>query len=216
MLKVVALRVGNEKRQKMSWLASRAVRIAIGADLKDPMSGFFVMRRQAFDETVRSLSQQGFKILFDLFASAPRPVGYAEQPYAFRARKLGSTKFDGMAIWEFGMLLADKLFGQIIPPRLALFGLVGSLGLLLHLAALAIGLRAGLPFFAAQAMAVVLAMTMNFTLNNVVTYRDRQLRGWAFLGGLLSFFIICSLAQLPTSASVRSSMLSGRYGGLPV
>ena len=160
------------------------------------MSGFFVMRRQAFDETVRSLSQQGFKILFDLFASAPRPLRYAEQPYAFRARKLGSTKFDGMAIWEFGMLLADKLFGQIIPPRLALFGLVGSLGLLLHLAALAIGLRAGLPFFAAQAMAVVLAMTMNFTLNNVVTYRDRQLRGWAFLGGLLSFFIICSLGAV--------------------
>jgi dolichol-phosphate mannosyltransferase len=101
-----------------------------------------------------------------------------------------------MAIWEFGMLLADKLFGQIIPPRLALFGLVGSLGLLLHLATLAIGLRAGLPFFAAQAMAVVLAMTMNFTLNNVVTYRDRQLRGWAFLGGLLSFFIICSLGAV--------------------
>jgi dolichol-phosphate mannosyltransferase len=119
----------DEKRQKMSRLASRAVRMAIGADLKDPMSGFFVMRRQAFDETVRSLSQQGFKILFDLFASAPRPLRYAEQPYAFRARKLGSSKFDGMAIWEFGMLLADKLFGQIIPPRLALFGLVGSLGL---------------------------------------------------------------------------------------
>ena len=186
----------EKKRQRFSWLASQAAQLVIGADLKDPMSGFFVMRRQAFDGAVRNLSQQGFKILFDLFASSPRPLRYAEQPYEFRTRTLGSSKFDSMAIWEFGMLLADKLVGRIIPPRLILFGLVGSVGLLLHLIVLAFGLRAGLPFVSAQTAAVVAAMTMNFALNNVLTYRDRQLKGWAFVRGLLSFYIICSLGAL--------------------
>jgi dolichol-phosphate mannosyltransferase len=154
------------------------------------------MRRQAFDQAVRRLSQQGFKILFDLFASSPRPLRYAEQPYEFGTRTHGSSKLDTMAVWEFGMLLADKLVGRIIPPRLILFGLVGSVGLLVHLATLALGLRAGLPFITAQTAAVVLAMTMNFTLNNLLTYRDRQLKGWAWVKGLLSFYVICSLGAV--------------------
>ena len=186
----------EKKRQGFSRLASQAAQLVIGANVKDPMSGFFVMRRQAFDGAVRNLSQQGFKILFDLFASSPRPLRYAEQPYEFRTRTLGSSKFDSMAIWEFGMLLADKLVGRIIPPRLILFGLVGSVGLLLHLIVLAFGLRAGLPFVSAQTAAVLAAMTLNFALNNVLTYRDRQLKGWAFVRGLLSFYIICSLGAL--------------------
>ena len=186
----------EDVRQRFSILGTRAAQLVIGANLKDPMSGFFVMRRPAFDEAVRRLSQQGFKILFDLFASAPRSLRYAEQPYAFRTRSLGTSKLDTMAVWEFGMLLADKLVGRIIPPRLILFGLVGSVGLLLHLAVLILGLRAGLAFIAAQTFAVVLAMTMNFTLNNLLTYRDRQLKGSAWVKGLLSFYVICSLGAV--------------------
>ena len=51
------------------------------AELSDPMSGYFVLRRAFFEETMRRLSGQGFKILLDLFASAPRPVRFAEVPY---------------------------------------------------------------------------------------------------------------------------------------
>jgi dolichol-phosphate mannosyltransferase len=37
------------------------------------------------------------------------------------------------------------------------------------------------------------AMTFNFFLNNVFTYRDRRLRGFGpLLGGLLSFYLVCS------------------------
>ena len=180
----------------MSRVSSLAARLVIGADLKDPMSGFFVMRRRAFDETVRNLSQHGFKILFDLFASAPRAFRYAELPYQFRERNRGQSKLDGMAVWEFGITLADKLLGRFIPPRLALFGLVGAFGLVIHLATLSLGLHAGISFLSAQTIAVLTAMTTNFTLNNLLTYRDRQLKGWAFARGLLSFYVICSLGAV--------------------
>ena len=186
----------KKTRRTISRVSSLAARLVIGADLKDPMSGFFVMRRPAFDETVRNLSQHGFKILFDLFASAPRAFRYAELPYQFRERNRGQSKLDGMAVWEFGILLADKLLGRFIPPRLALFGLVGAFGLVIHLATLSLGLHVGISFLSAQTIAVLTAMTTNFTLNNLLTYRDRQLKGWAFARGLLSFYVICSLGAV--------------------
>jgi dolichol-phosphate mannosyltransferase len=186
----------GRKRQIMSRLASRAARLVSKADLKDPMSGFFLMRRQAFDESVRNLSQQGFKILLDLFASAPRPLRFAELPYQFGRRIHGRSKLDGSAVLEYGILIADKLLGHIVPARFVLFSLVGGLGLIVHMMTLAIALYGGVTFAASQAIAVVIAMTVNFVINNFFTYYDRRLTGWRFLGGLLSFYIICSVGAV--------------------
>ena len=184
------------KRRFVSRVAGRAARLVIKVDLSDPMSGFFLMRRQAFDEAVRQLSQQGFKILLDLFASAPRPLRFAEMPYQFGLRQHGESKLDSMVVWEYGMLLADKLFGHIIPPRFLLFGMVGALGLIVHMLTLALAFRSGVPLATSQAIAVVTAITFNFALNNLVTYRDRRLTGWRFLRGLLSFYAICSFGAI--------------------
>lgn len=185
-----------ERRKFISRAATKAAGLVVKGDLKDPMSGFFLMRREAFNGAARNLSQQGFKILLDLFASAPQPLRFAELPYEFRSRTHGASKLDSMVAWEYGMLLADKLFGRFIPPRLILFGAVGSLGLLVHMSVLATALTAGLQFVLAQTGAVVAAMTFNFTLNNLITYRDQRLRGWAWLRGLISFCVICSVGAV--------------------
>jgi dolichol-phosphate mannosyltransferase len=182
----------NEKRRLISRVAGHGARLVMKTNLKDPMSGFFIMRRDAFDGAVRNLSQLGFKILLDLFASAPTPLRFAELPYHFRQRERGESKLDTMAAWEYGMLLADKLFGHIVPPRFLFFGLVGGLGLIVHMLTLALAFHSGVPLPTSQAIAVFIAMTFNFALNNLVTYRDRRLRAWRFLRGLLSFYAICS------------------------
>ena len=70
------------------------------AELTDPMSGFFVMSRAAFDAEVRALSQRGFKILLDIFASAPRPLRYRELPCRFNAR--GSSARASSTRWWRG------------------------------------------------------------------------------------------------------------------
>jgi dolichol-phosphate mannosyltransferase len=183
----------DRRRRTFSWIAGQAARLVTKANLNDPMSGYFIMRREVFDECVRNLSQQGFKILLDLFASAPWPLRFAEVPYHFRTRKYGISKLDSTAVWEYGMLLGDKLVGRIIPVRFLSFGLIGVLGLLVHLMALRLVLFAGLSFAASQTCAVVVAMIFNFTLNNSITYRDRRLSGWRFVWGLLSFGLICSI-----------------------
>jgi dolichol-phosphate mannosyltransferase len=184
----------DQSRARMSDLATRLSRLVVKADLRDPMSGFFMMRRPAFEAAVRDLSGQGFKILIDLFASSPRPLAFKELPYQFRLRQHGESKLDTLVAWEYLQLLLDKLIGHVVPVRFALFAMIGGLGLFVHLAVLGVVLKAfGVDFTLAQSVATVTAMTSNFFLNNWFTYRDRRLHGWRLLRGLLSFYVVCSV-----------------------
>src|SRR5262249_4405406 len=153
--------------------------------------GFFMMRRGFFERAMRNLSGQGFKILLDLLASSPGPVRLKELPYEFRQRRHGDSKLDSLVAWEFGMLIADKLVGHLVPVRFALFPLIGGIGLGVHLAILRLSLTVfALGFTASQAVATVAAMTSNFFLNNFFTYRDQRLRGLRLWRGLLSFYVV--------------------------
>ena len=87
--------------------------------IADPMSGFFMLRRETFQSSVRRLSGIGCKILLDIFASSPRPLRVKEIPFHFRERHAGKSKFDALTGWEYIMLLADKVIGHIITQQLA-------------------------------------------------------------------------------------------------
>lgn len=192
--------LANGTRRFVSRLGTVLAQRLLKADLTDPMSGFFVMRRSAFDGAMRSLSLQGFKILLDIFASSPRRLRYAEVPCRFNARQHGESKLDSMAAWEFGLLLLDKLVGRWLPTRFVLFMVIGGTGIVVHLAVAALlGASATSDvrtFTLAQIGAVAAAMTWNFFLNNLITYRDRRLKGWRILTGLLSFYAVCSLGAV--------------------
>jgi dolichol-phosphate mannosyltransferase len=146
---------------------------------------------------VRRLSGQGFKILLDLLASAPQPVRLKELPFEFRRRQHGESKLDTLVAWEFGMLLADKLVGHLVPVRFALFAFIGVIGLGVHLVVLWACFKVlGADFKIAQTAATLIAMTSNFFLNNVFTYRDQRLKGWRLVRGLLTFYLICSVGAV--------------------
>jgi dolichol-phosphate mannosyltransferase len=130
--------VGDWQRSRVliSTFAGRLGRTVIKAELSDPMSGFFMITRDAFAATMRSLSGQGFKILLDLFASSPRPLAFAEMPLTFRRRLHGESKLDALVAWEYLLLLVQKLAGPAVPVRFLLFAAIGALGLGAHLAVL--------------------------------------------------------------------------------
>jgi dolichol-phosphate mannosyltransferase len=184
-------------RVGMSNFATRLSRIVCKSNIADPMSGFFMMRRPTFNRAVHNLSGQGFKILLDLLASSPEGVRVRELPYEFRQRRFGNSKLDTLVVWEFGVLIADKLIGHVFPVRFALFALIGILGLGVHLIVLRSAMAiSAIDFTAAQAMATFVAMTSNFFLNNLFTYRDQRLSGSALIRGLFSFYAICSVGAL--------------------
>jgi dolichol-phosphate mannosyltransferase len=184
-------------RLKISELGNRLARLVVKAKLSDPMSGFFIVRRTAFDAVVRRLSRQGYKLLVDIFASSPSPLTFRELGFTFRERRHGESKLDTLIALEYLQLLLDKLVGHVVPVRFVLFSAVGGLGLVVHLTVLAVFLKLLLiPFVFSQSIATISAMTWNFLLNNILTYRDRRLRGHKLLYGLFSFYAICSIGAV--------------------
>jgi dolichol-phosphate mannosyltransferase len=185
------------RRVWLSTLGTRVSRLVCHCDVSDAMSGFFLVQRGYFQQVAHRLTGIGFKILVDLLASSPHPVRLAEVPYHFRNRERGESKLDVNVELEYLYLLLDKLIGKSLPTRFVLFILVGSLGVFVHLGILGLLYkRLGVSFMAAQATATVTAMSFNFFLNNVVTFRDRRLRGWGMMTGLLTFYAACSVGAL--------------------
>jgi dolichol-phosphate mannosyltransferase len=187
----------SARRERLSRLGTRVSRLISRVELSDPMSGYFMLRREVLDEVVHELSGTGFKLLLDVFASAPRPLRFAELPLRFRPRHSGTSKLDTLVALEFATLIADKTVGRIVPVRFVLFVLVGLFGVLVHLAALGLAFKgAGLGFVPSQMLATLTAMTVNFFLNNRFTYRDRRLVGLGLVRGLISFYLACGLGAL--------------------
>jgi dolichol-phosphate mannosyltransferase len=201
----------QRSRAWISDIATRLGRLVVKADLSDPMSGFFMVERNAFANAMRSLSGQGFEILLDLFASSPRPLAFAELPLVFRQRLHGESKLDAMVVWEYLMLLLEKLVGPAVPVRFLLFSLIGGLGVGTHLLTLWFGTHILLaPFAACQAAATIVAMTGNFLLNNLFTYRDRRLRGRRLVTGLISFYAVCG-AGAAANVGVAAHLVQGHH-----
>src|SRR6185437_13144098 len=73
-------------RARISGLATRLARIVCKSEVTDPLSGFFMCRREVFERAIRRMSGQGFKVLLDLLASSPEPPRLLELPYRFRER----------------------------------------------------------------------------------------------------------------------------------
>lgn len=185
------------RRAWMSKLATKLARLVLRANVSDPMSGFFMITREALDRSVRQLSGEGYKILLDLFASTQSQLRFVELPYVFRPRVHGDSKLDSAVLWEYLVLILDKAVGRFVPPRLLLFMLVGGSGLGVHFLVFGSIFFTGLAGFStSQLVATMVAMTTNYIFNNLITYREARKRGWKFAAGLLGFYAVCSIGLI--------------------
>lgn len=180
------------KSQLGNWLVNRILRVKVS----DPMSGFFMLRRDRFDALAGELSGVGFKILLDILTSGNTPLRAREMPLTFRSRVAGDSKLDFGVELAFISMLIDKTVGKYVPRRFLLFSLIGGSGVFVHLATLKSALAWGLAFAPAQLAAAVTAMTTNFLLNNSITFRDQRLKGTRLILGLLTFYAVCSVGLI--------------------
>jgi dolichol-phosphate mannosyltransferase len=197
-------------RGAISRLATRLTRRLLGTRLSDPMSGFFMMRRECFDAIADRLTPAGFKILLDIAATSGPSLVIAEEPYRFGTREQGESKFDITVGIEFLGLLLSKLAGDWMDPRFIFFAIVGTSGLVVNVAVLELVLfltRASFPL--AQSVGTFAALTSNFLLNNMLTYRDRRLRGWSMLRGFVGFCAIGAVGAV-TNVGLASWLYSER------
>ena len=196
----------NPERERASSLANALARKVTGVALTDPMSGYFMLRTELLRRDAHRLSGIGFKILLDILATADAPLRVKEFPLAFSARASGESKLDRTVMFEFLVGLYDKWLGRIVPTRYALFGTIGSAGVVVHMAVLSVFLalfggrvedHLVSAFEVGQALAALVAMTFNFALNNALTYADQRLRGaGALVRGWIKFAATCSVGLL--------------------
>lgn len=98
------------------WVASRGAtglaKWLLDVPLSDPVSGFFGIRREAYEAVAPAMNPRGFKILLELYyrlsrRSQTHSVNYVELPYRFRPRVAGESKLTRRIAWQYlQMLLA--------------------------------------------------------------------------------------------------------------
>ena len=198
-------------RRRMSRLANRACAWITKRDIADPLSGFFMMRRAEYDRLAPQLSSAGFKILFDILATARGDLRVLELPYAFAPRQAGASKFDQRVVADYMALAISKVSRDLLSPRSIVFALVGLSGLAVNLVILRLCEDAGLLFAPAQLIGASVAMTSNYFLNNALTYRGRSHKGWKLLYGYVKFVALCALGL---AANVGAAVLV-KSAGLP-
>jgi dolichol-phosphate mannosyltransferase len=97
----------NKQRAGASQLATEVARRVLNVEVADPMSGFFMIRRDRFEQLAPELSTLGFKILLDLVATAQGKLRTVEIPYTFGSRQHGESKLESMVALDFlGVVLA--------------------------------------------------------------------------------------------------------------
>ncbi len=85
-------------RRIMSSVAVLMARVLLGVRAKDPVSGFFFVRRDVLKKT--KIDAVGYKILLDILVKN-RGKRVVEVPYVFRDRKKGKSKLGGGEISNY-------------------------------------------------------------------------------------------------------------------
>ena len=203
--------LSSKGREKGSRIANALARKLTGTELSDPMSGFFLLRTEQLRKQADRLSGIGFKIMLDILATAHPPLRVKEFPLQFARRREGESKLDHGVALDFLAGLYERWLGRFIPTRFALFGTVGGLGVGVHMAVLSVVfLIFGSAFALAQAIATMAAMTFNFWLNNLLTYRDQKLTGAEDLFfGWIKFCAACAVGAFANVAAAAMLETNG-------
>jgi dolichol-phosphate mannosyltransferase len=180
-----------------SRLATKLAHRLTGVTVHDPLSGYFMLKRDIVEQQAAAYSGLGFKILLDILLTGGSSLRVVEVPLRFGHRLHGDSKASGAVAWEYLLFLIEKATGGRVPVRFIAFCTIGGVGVGVHFLVLLLFLKAvGATFIIGQIAATCVSIVSNFTINNLLTYADRRLRGWGWIAGLGSFGLICGFGAL--------------------
>lgn len=195
-------------RRLISWGARRLALLALSPlrhhRLRDPMSGFFLVRRDRFPD-LDALRPRGYKILLELLAARPYER-ILEVGYGFGARRSGQSKLTLRTQWDYLCHLARFAPRDHENRRMMAFALVGLTGVVVNLAPMAIienvvretdSLQLLLWAVAARELAVL----WNFGWNDVSSFRDLRAASGRSYVRRMGRFHVATLASFVVYAS---------------
>lgn len=194
----------SKRRRFISWVATLLARTFLPLEVKDPMSGFFAIKREVFERSADLINPRGFKILLEFIGRAPG-LRLKELGYHFRNRQHGETKLSGSVVRNYLVALFDLRFGKIISPTFFLYVCVGASGIVVNLSGFHLGELLGFPrvntglsdmldpVWLSVPFGYQLAILSNYLLNNYLTFYEVRHRGADLFKGLIYFEIISIL-----------------------
>ena len=87
-------------RRFTSWGATLMARLALRVKISDPMSGFFVIKRELYDRCRTRLEPTGYKILLEIYCKG-RPARVREVPFVFKDRQQGYSKLTSSVMRQY-------------------------------------------------------------------------------------------------------------------
>ena len=196
--------ISEKAFSKMRELGSKATTLIIKKVLNlestDPLSGFFMVKKESFLKSSENLQTQGFKVLADFLATSGNNIEIKEIGYRFKNRIAGESKMSFLIVLELiGLVLSQILKGRV-SIRFILFCMVGLSGIFVQLLITGLAMLLINQFPTSQTLGIIAAMTSNYFLNNSITFNERKLKSLDLIRGLFSFYLICSLGAFSNIA----------------
>tara|TARA_Y100001968_G_scaffold333150_1_gene394399 strand:- start:1441 stop:2547 length:1107 start_codon:yes stop_codon:yes gene_type:complete len=187
----------SSRRKEGSTLANYLSRLSLSNNynqLTDYMSGCMILYMKSCLPYIYKVDVNGFKFLYELLSVSKGKLIIDEIPLLFKPRRHGQSKLELSILWDFLISFLHTLSFRLLPRRAISFALVGATGVLIQLSAtyILMGLFL-LDFEKALPLAVIIAASSNYLINNLLTFRAERLSGWLLSKGLLKFLLVASL-----------------------
>jgi len=197
------------KRKLMSKIATVIAKKGLGISSKDPMSGFFVFKKNIISGL--KFDTIGYKMLLEILVKT-KGVKIQEVPYTFTDRQHGDSKLGTSTVLDYCKSVW-KLYKygrnvRKIEPRTSVrflskaarFFTVGASGLGVNfLASVLFSLSTDMWYIHATVVGIMFSITSNFILNKYWTFEDRDFdtkRTFVQYGKFVGFSSIGALVQL--------------------
>ena len=172
------------KRKLISKGATKIAQRSLGIKIKDPMSGFFAIRRHV----IRNINFDaiGYKILLEILVKA-RGAKVREIPYNFTDRRSGTSKLDRSVVldyvksvwrlYRYGKTMRERRTSVRFVSKAGRFYTVGASGLLVNYAvSFLFGAElSNLWDLYATMKRIFYSMPSNSYLNTIWTFEDRDM-----------------------------------------
>lgn len=195
------------KRRAVSWVATGIAQLLLRVPTDDPMSGYFMLTREAYETTASQINPLGFKILLE-FIGRNRDLRVTDLGYTFANRIHGETKLKPSVIRSYLLAVAELRLGRQVDPVFFLYLLVGILGLMVNSALFTFfealgfpqvdtGLNEALdPIYSSFVASVGFTTLLLFVVNNEFTFWEQRYRGWSMGGALLLYALMTFVGTL--------------------
>jgi len=179
------------------------------AAIRDPMSGFFAVRRARI--TQLEPIEAGYKVLLEVLVRTRPEPRVKEIPIEFNDRDTGASKMNARVQWLFVRRLAALGGARLTLRNLSRFSVVGLSGLVLDLALFWLLQGLGVGLATAHLLAFLGATLNNYLLNARWSFAGQFVNGRSALVRYGAFLVVALLAL-----TLRGGVLAALTGGLGV